>query len=118
MGLARSGGRAEIALGLLVEAGRAGAPDEEEAVRLYQKAMQARNPAAYYHYGRVLEARKDAVLAAAVFRQGADLGDCDAVAKYLQLRQLQASEPAAGTFDLYLQRAEWCAARPPRPALF
>lgn len=113
--LARSGGRGEIALGLLVEAGRAGTADEDEAARLYQKAMQARNPAAYYHYGRLLERRREDVLAAAVFRQGADLGDCDAVLKYVQLRQALGSAPAAGTVDTYRPRADACAARPERP---
>lgn len=111
--LERSGGRAEVALGMLLEAGRAGATDPEEAARLYQQAMRARHPAAYYHYGRILEQRGDNELATAVFMQGATLGDCDATARYAQLRHVPGSAAAAGTPDAYWdQRAQACAARP------
>jgi len=114
--LERSGGRAEIALGQLVEAGRAGATDLDGAARLYQKAMRWRYPAAYYHYGRMLEQRGDTDLAAVVFRQGAEKGDCDAVGKYVQIKQLQGTTPAAGTPEAaWNQRALWCAARPELP---
>jgi TonB family protein len=113
--LDRSGGRAEIALGMLLEAGRAAAADHEAAAKLYQKAMQWRYPPAYYHYGLALEQRGEADLAVAVYRQGAELGDCDAVVKYVQLRPAQtaAGAAAAGKPEAYWdQRAQWCKARP------
>jgi TonB family protein len=114
--LERSGGRAEIALGRLLEEGRAGAADHEQAARLYEKAMQWRYPPAYYHYGLVLEQRGDTELAAAVFRQGADMGDCDAVVKYVQLRQVVGTTPVAGSVEAsWDQRAQWCKARPELP---
>jgi len=114
--LDRSEGRAEIALGMLLETGRAGPADQGEAARLYRKAMQWRYPPAYYHYGLVLEQRGDTDLAAAVFRQGAELGNCDAVVKYVQLRQVSGTTPAAGTPDaMWAQRAQWCKARPEMP---
>jgi TonB family protein len=114
--LDRSEGRAEIALGMLLESGRAGLADQGEAARLYQKAMQWRYPPAYYHYGLVLEQRGDTDLAAAVFRQGAELGNCDAVVKYVQLRQVSGTTPGAGTPDAsWAQRAQWCQARPEMP---
>jgi len=110
----RSAGRAETALGSLLEAGRSGAVDQAGAAKLYQKAMQWHYPPAYYHYGLVLEQRGDTALAAVVFRQGADLGDCPALAKYVQLRQ--GSAPAAGSPDAALdQRAKSCAAQPEPP---
>jgi TonB family protein len=115
--LERSGGRAEVALGMLLETGRAGAADQDQAHKLYRKAMQWRLPAAYYHYGRLLEQRGDDELATAVFLQGATLGDCDATAKYAQLRHVPGSAAAAGTPDAYWdQRAQACAAQP-RPPL-
>jgi len=114
--LDRSEGRAEIALGMLVETGRAGLADQGEAARLYQKAMQWRYPPAYYHYGLILEQRGDTDLAAAVFRQGAELGNCEAVVKYVQLQQVSGTTPAAGTPDAaWAQRAQWCKARPEMP---
>ncbi|MGH8854093.1 MAG: TonB family protein [Telluria sp.] len=114
--LGRSGGRGEVALGMLLEAGRASADDPEEVAKLYQKAMQASNPAAYYRYGLLLEQRGDDALAAAVFRQGAEMGDCDATLKHAQLRQAEGATAAAGTRDAFLeQRATSCAARPELP---
>jgi TonB family protein len=114
--LDRSEGRAEIALGMLLETGHAGLADQGEAARLYQKAMQWRYPPAYYHYGLILEQRGDTDLAAAVFRQGAELGNCDAVVKYVQLRQVSGTTPAAGTPDAaWALRAQWCQARPEMP---
>jgi TonB family protein len=117
--LERSGGRAEVALGMLLEAGRAGVADPEAAAQLYEKAMRWRYPPAYYHYGLVLEQRGESDLAAAVFRQGADMGDCDAVVKYVQLRPAQGAAPAVGKPLAYWdQRAQWCEARPaPAPRL-
>jgi TonB family protein len=110
----RSAGRAETALGTLLEAGRAGDADQAAAAKLYQKAMQWRYPAAYYHYALVLEQRGDTALAAVVFRQGAELGDCAATLKYAQLRPAQS--PAARTADAALdQRITSCAARPELP---
>lgn len=105
--LTRSEGRAETALGMLLEAGRVSAVDREEAGALYKKATQWRFPAAFYHYGLVLEQRGDGDLAAAVFRQGAELGDCDAVQKYAPL----APRSKPGETDWTL-RAQQCAARP------
>lgn len=114
--LGRSDGRAEIALGMLLEAGRADAQDEDEAAGLYRKAMQWRYPAAYYHYGRILEQRGDDTLAAAVFRQGAELGNCDATLKYAQTLQSQGTTPAAGSPEAYLaERARRCQAIPELP---
>ena len=105
--LERSAGRAETALGMLVEAGRVGAADQAAAARLYQRAMQWHYPPAYHRYGLVLEQRGDTDLAGIVFRQGADLGSCDAVLKVVQLRPV----PASGTPDAGLeQRATHCAA--------
>ena len=92
--LGRSEGRGETALGLLLDAGRGGIADEAEVTRLYQKAMGSRYPAAYYHYGLMLERRGDDALAAAVFRQAAELGNCEAVLKLAQLRQAQGSADA------------------------
>ncbi len=109
--LERTAGRAETALGSLLEAGRAGDADQAGAAKLYQKAMQWRYPAAYYHYGLVLERRGDTGLAAVVFRQGAVLNNCAATLKYVQLRP--AYPPAAGTSDLAIDMvAHWCAAQP------
>jgi TonB family protein len=105
--LTRSEGRAETALGMLVEAGRAGSADQDDAGKLYQTATRWRYPAAFYHYGLVLEQRGDGDLAMAVFRQGAELGDCDATQKYVQLAQR--GTPAAADMTL---RARQCAARP------
>lgn len=116
MALDRSEGRAETALGMLLESGRAGLADQGEAAGLYQKAMQWRYPPAYYRYGLVLEARGDTDLAAEVFRRGAERGNCEAVLKYVQLRQVSGTTPAAGTPDAaWAQRAQWCAARPETP---
>lgn len=115
--LGRSGGRAETALGMLLDAGRAGTASEDEVSRLYQKAMQWRYPAAYYQYGLLLERRGDDGLAAAVFRQGAELGDCHAVLKFLQLRQTQGATPADAADARLEQRARPCTillAMPPR----
>ena len=119
--LDRSDGRAEIALGMLLEAGRAGAADQAGAAKLYQKAMQWGYPVAFYRYGLILEQRGDTALAAAVFRQGAQLGDCDATLKYVQLRTTPRTTPAAGKPDVYPdayfdQHATLCAARPALPA--
>ena len=115
--LARSGGRAEVALGKLIDARRAGAATPDEASSLYQKAMQWRHPAAYYHYGLLLEERGETPMATAVFRQGADMGNCDAVMKYVQLRPAQGTTPAGTNREALLdQRAAWCTARPALPA--
>jgi TonB family protein len=111
--LTLSGGRAEIALGMLLEGGRAGAADHEAAAKLYQKALQWRYPPAYYHYGLALEQRGDTELALAAYRQGAELGDCDAVVKYVQLRPASGAPSAAGKSGVdWEQRAQWCKARP------
>lgn len=108
--LGRSEGRAEVALAMLLDAGRAAAVAPDEAATLYKQAMQSRYPAAFYRYGLVLEQRGDNALAAAVFRQGAELGDCDAVIRYTQVRQ--ASTPPAATPGVdWEQRAQSCAAR-------
>ena len=84
--LGRSEGRAETALGALLDDGRAAPLDRDESVRLYERGMQARHAPAFYRYGLILEQRGDEALAAAVFRHGANMRDCDAVLKYLQLR--------------------------------
>lgn len=111
--LTRSEGRAETALGIMTEAGRAGAPDLEGAAKLYQRGMQARHADAFYHYGLVLEQRGEAALAVAVFRQGAEVGSCEAVVKYVQVRPAAAATGVAGASDTALaQRATACAARP------
>lgn len=116
--LERSGGRAEVALGRLLDAGRASDADPDKAAKLYQRAMQWRYPPAYYHYGRLLEQRGDTDLAAAVYRQGAELGSCDAVLRYVALHQVAGTTPAAGTSDAdWRQRAAGCAARPAQPPL-
>ena len=113
--LGRSEGRAEVALGMLLEAGRAGDAAPEDAAKLYQTATQSRYPAAFYRYGLVLEQRGDDALAAAVFRQGAELGDCDAVINYVRVRQPARPAPVkaanvAPEVD-WAQRAQACAAR-------
>lgn len=113
--LERSAGRAETALGTLLEAGRAGAVDQTAAAKLYQKAMQWRYPPAYYHYGLVLERRGDTGLAAVVFRQGAELGNCAASLKYLQLRQGGAPEGDPSEARIALRAAQ-CGAAPALPA--
>nr|WP_314544394.1 TonB family protein [uncultured Massilia sp.] len=117
--LGRSDGRAETALGILIEARRAGAAEPDEAAVLYRKAMQARYPHAFNRYGLVLEQRGDTDLAGAVFRRGAEMGDCDATVNYVRLRQPQAAAtPAAEALETYLaQRAQACAARPPLPPM-
>lgn len=101
--LGRSSGRAETALGALIEAGRSDARQSDEALELFEKAMQARDPAAFYHYGRALERRGHAGLAVAMFRQGAHLGHCEAGLRYAQIQI--ARDPEA-------QPALW---RVPRP---
>ncbi|MEX5748089.1 energy transducer TonB [Massilia sp. X63] len=113
---ARTRQRAEAALAMLIEAGRAGSAAPAEAASLYRKAMQWRHPGAYYRYGLILEQHGDDQLAAALFRQGAALGDCEAATKYLQLRQAQAPSAHAPTSDIYLaHRAQACAAGPELP---
>jgi TonB family protein len=108
--LGRSEGRAEVALGMLIDAGRAAATAPDEAATLYRTAMRSRHPAAFYRYGLVLEKQGDDALANAMFRQGAALGDCDAVARYVQVRQ--APTPAAIPPGVdWAQRAQSCAAR-------
>lgn len=115
--LDKSGGRAETALGMLLEAGRAGVGDPDEAAKLYLKAMRWRYPPAYYRYGLILEQRGDIGLATAVYRQGADLGHCEAVVKYAQLRSAENSVPGAGPAGIdWDQRARSCQARSELPA--
>jgi hypothetical protein len=64
----------------------------------------------------MLEQRGDTDLAAAMFRQGAVLGDCDAVMKYVQLRQVAGTTPAAGSIEAdWAQRAQSCRTRPALP---
>ena len=110
--LGRSEGRAETALGSLIEAGRASTASEDEVAKLYQKAMQSRYGAAFYQYGLLLEGRGDDGLAAAVFRQGAEIGDCRAVVKYGQVRQAQETSSAAGMSEAQLGlRVRMCAAK-------
>ncbi|WP_332876112.1 TonB family protein [Massilia sp. S19_KUP03_FR1] len=111
----RSAGRAETALGTLLEAGRAGDADQAGAAKLYQKAMQWRYPPAYYHYGMVLEQRGDTALAAVVLRQGADMGNCAASLKYLQLRQGAgpAGDPSEARIELLATRCSAALALPP-----
>lgn len=117
--LGRSDGRAETALGILIEARRAGAAEPDEAAVLYRKAMQARWPDAFYRYGLVLEQRGETDLASVVLRRGAELGNCEAAVHYERLRQPQATAtPAADRIDAYLtQRARACAARQPLPPM-
>ncbi len=111
--LGRSEGRAEVALGMLIETGSVAAADQGEAASLYEKAMRWRYPPAFYHYGLVLEQRGDTELAAAVYRQGAELGNCDAVLKYVELKFVAGTTPAAGSPDAgWVQRAAGCKARP------
>jgi TonB family protein len=114
--LERSGGRAETALGMLLEAGRAGVADQDAAAKLYERATRWRYPPAFYRYGLVLEQRGEADLAAAVFREGAELGNCDAVVKYVQMRPAQGAAAVAGKPQPdWDQRAQWCKARPVLP---
>lgn len=114
--LERSQGRAEVALGMLIEAGATGGADVDEPARLYEKAMRWRYPPAFYRYGLVLEKRGDTDLAGAVFLQGAYLGDCNAVMKYVQVKMVAGATPAAGTPDAYWSgRAQSCASRPVPP---
>jgi TonB family protein len=114
--LERSGGRAEVALGMLLEAGRAGVADQDAAAQLYEKATRWRYAPAFYRYGLVLEQRGESALAAAVFLQGAELGDCDAVMKYAQVRPPQGAVPVAAKPAVdWDQRAQWCKARPVLP---
>ena len=115
--LDKSGGRAETALGMLLEDGRAGVGDPDGAAALYRKAMQWRYPQAYYRYGLILEQRGDIALATAVYRQGADLGHCEAVVKYAQMRPAQDTAATAGPSGIdWDQRARACQTRPELPA--
>ena len=84
--LGRSGGRAETALATLIEAGRAQAEAPDEVSALYETAMQARDGAAFYRHGLVLERRGDHALAAALFRHGQRLGDCRAAVRSIKIR--------------------------------
>lgn len=84
--LGRSAGRAETALATLIEEGRADAEHADEAPMLYEMAMRARDPAAFYRYGLVVEQRGEAGLAAALFRHGKMLGDCRAAMRYTRIR--------------------------------
>lgn len=112
-----SGGRAETALGMLLEGDRAGVGDADEAAKLYLKAMRWPYPLAYYRYGLILEQRGDIGLATAVYRQGADLGHCEAVVKYAQLRPAEDSAPGAGPAGIdWDQRARSCQTRSELPA--
>ncbi len=111
--LGRSGGRAETALGILLEAGRGGA-DATAAEDLYRKAIGDRYPAAFYRYGLLLEGRGDDKLAEGAFRQGAELGDCDAIARELALRGAPA-EPDGREAARQAQR-DWCAIRASGPS--
>jgi len=115
--LDKSSGRAETALGMLLEDGRAGVGDPDGAAALYRKAMQWRYPQAYYRYGLILEQRGDIALATAVYRQGADLGHCEAVVKYAQMRPAQDTAATAGPSGIdWDQRARACQTRPELPA--
>lgn len=106
--LGRSDGRAETALAMLIDAGRAGSVDEERVTQLYQVAMQSRHRAAFYHYGLIMERRGDP-MAAAVMLRGAELGDCQAVLKIVQL-QAAGADLAGDSPRLDLaKRAEVCA---------
>jgi len=109
--LQNSGGRAETALGMLLENGRAGVADQDGAATLYRKATQWRYPLAYYRYGLILEQRGETDLAAAVFRQGAELGNCEATVKYAALRQAQGTTAADAPVVDWQQRARSCATR-------
>jgi len=79
----------------------------DDAGKRYRQATRWRYPAAFYHCGLVLEQRGDGELAPAVFRQGAELRDCDATLKYVQLAQR--GKPADADMTL---RAQQCVARP------
>lgn len=111
--LGRSAGRADTALGILLDAGRALPLLDDEAARLYEQGMQARHAPAFYRYGLLLEARGDEALAAAVFRLGAGLGSCDAVFKYVQLRpSALAVDPMASHPPQWVQRQQGCRNNP------
>ncbi len=83
--LGRSAGRAETALASLIEAGRAQAGHPDEVLTLYEAAMQARDPAAFYRYGRILEQRGEADRAKALFRHGKKMGDCRAALRSIRI---------------------------------
>lgn len=114
--LGRSEGRAELALGKLIASGRAQAANAGEAAGLFQKAMQSRHPEAYHQYGLILEQDGDLELARAVFLQGAQMGHCDAIVKYVELGPAPGMPLPAGFTDaVFEQGARWCKARPASP---
>jgi len=83
--LGRSAGRAETALASLIEAGRVQAEHPDEALTLYQAAMGARDPAAFYRYGLLMGQRGKADLAAALFKHGRRMGDCRAALRAIKI---------------------------------
>jgi hypothetical protein len=107
--LGRSEGRGETALAMLLEAGRGGRASEEEVARLYRTAMASRYSPAYYQFGLLQERQGDDAIAAAAFLRAAELGDCRAALKSIQLQQA-ARLPVAPDpkFDL-AKRAAFCA---------
>lgn len=106
--LGRSGGRAETALGVLLDSGRVEANTPDEAFVLYGAAMAARHAAAFYRYGALLEGRGADPMAAALFEHGAQLGSCEAGIRLLQIRRAQ------GKGGFWQHRAPptlaWCSA--------
>ena len=84
--LGRTGGRAEVHLGAMLEEGRGGDADPADpgaAAQLYRQAMAVPYGPAFYRYGRLLEqgsgVARDEQLAVEAYLQGADLSDCDAM---------------------------------------
>lgn len=109
--LGRTGGRAETALGMLIEAGRAPAQEHDEARKLYQAAIAQRYADAHLRYGQLLEQRGDRALAAGVFRKGANMGSCEAAIRYVALRGPLGLPPERVGHDVFLGQASWCATR-------
>jgi TPR repeat protein len=105
--LGRSDGRAETALAMLIDAGRDGSPDEERVMQLYLSAMGSRYRPAFYQYGLIMERRGDP-MAAAVFLRGAELGDCQAMLKTMQLQAAGADFAGRSPAADLAQRAEFC----------
>jgi TPR repeat protein len=107
--LGRSDGRAETALGVLLDTLRAQPQADDEAALLYERAMGARHATAFYRYGLLLEQRGEEALAVALYQHAAAQRNCDAVLRYVQLRPaVLVADPRDSHPPLWERRQRWC----------
>lgn len=111
--LGRSAGRAETALGVLLDTLRAQPQVDDEAALLYERAMGARVATAFYRYGLLLEQRGEEALAVALYKHAAAQRNCGAVFRYVQLRpSVLVPEPGASHPPRWVQQQNACKVDP------